>query len=316
MKFGAASWPFQWDPPYEEAIRRIASLEFKAVELIAWDEDFLERYYTPAKIRELKEVLAGEGVELSQFVYTPFDLSHPDKAKRREAVEAFRKAVTVGAELGSAIINSVGALPFGMRFGQEFPWLTQKPLVQTFSARMPRGLDWDENYHHYVEAVRACADACEQAGVVYSVEPHPYTYAANTSGCLRLIERVGSAALGINFDPSHTFPVGDFPNVSVYQLGEHIKHIHVSDNDAVTNVHWRPGQGKIDWVAMFQALKDVGYGGVVSIELEDVPGVSRGGADAPGVYRNKTATDAFVAENLAGIRYLRGVCEEVGIDAT
>ena len=285
MKFGAASWPFQWDPPYEEAIRRIASLEFKAVELIAWDEDFLEHYYTPAKIRELKEVLEGKGVELSQFVYTPFDLSHPDKTKREGAVEAFRKAATVGAELGSTIINSVGALPFGMRFGQEFPWLTQKPLVQTFSARMPRGLGWDENYHHYVEAVRACAYACEQAGVVYSVEPHPYTYAANTSGCLRLIEQVGSPALGINFDPSHTFPVGDFPNVSVYQLGEHIKHIHVSDNDAVTNVHWRPGQGKIDWVAMFQALKDVGYGGVVSIELEDVPGVSRGGADAPGVYK-------------------------------
>lgn len=32
------------------------------------------------------------------------------------------------------------------------------------------------------------------------------------------------------------------------------------------------------------------------------------------VYRNKTATDEFVAENLAGIRYLGSVCEEVGID--
>ena len=314
MKFGAASWPFQWDPPYEDAIRRISSLGFEAVELIAWDKDFLENYYTPAKIKELREVLASEGVELSQFVYTPLDLSHPNKDKRDEATEVFQKAVEVGAELGSTIINSVSAWPFGMRFGQEFPWFTQKPLVQTFTASMPSGLDWEENYHHYVEAVKTCADACEAAGVVYSIEPHPYAYAANTSGCLRLLEQVDSPTLGVNFDPSHTFPVGDFPNISVYQLGNRIKHVHVSDNDAVTNVHWRPGQGKIDWVAMFQALKDVGYDGVVSIELEDVPGVSRGGADAPGVYRNKTATDEFAEENLAGIRYLKDICEEVGIE--
>ena len=314
MKFGAASWPFQWDPPYENAIRRIAKLGFTAVELIAWDEDFLERYYTPAKIGELAEVLSGEGVELSQFVYSPFDLSHADKPKRDAAVETFRRAVEVGTELGAHIINSVSAWPFGMRYGRDLPWLTQKPLVQSFGVSLPSGLDWDGNYQHYVEAVRACADACEAAGAFYSIEPHPYAYVANTSGCLRLIEQVGGDALGINFDPSHTFPIGDFPNMSVYQLGSHIKHVHVSDNDAVTNVHWRPGQGKIDWVAMFRALKDVGYDGVVSIELEDVPGVSRGGADAPGIYRNETATDAFVEENLAGVRYLKEVCEEVGID--
>ena len=107
--------------------------------------------------------------------------------------------------------------------------------------------------------------------------------------------------MGINFDPCHTFPIGDFPNITVYRLNKHIKHLHVSDNDGVTNVHWRPGEGKIDWMAMFQALKDVGYDGVVSIELEDVPGVSRGpNSNAPGVYRNVTATDEFVAETVAG----------------
>ena len=36
MRLGAPVWPFQWNPPYEEAIRRIASLGFRSVELIAW----------------------------------------------------------------------------------------------------------------------------------------------------------------------------------------------------------------------------------------------------------------------------------------
>jgi sugar phosphate isomerase/epimerase len=57
--------------------------------------------------------------------------------------------------------------------------------------------------------------------------------------------------------------------------------------------------GKIDWVAMFQALKDVGFDGTVSIELEDVPGVSRGpNSTRRASIRNRTATDEFVAETV------------------
>ena len=120
--------------------------------------------------------------------------------------------------------------------------------------------------------------------------------------------------MGINLDPSHTFPVGDFPNVSVYRLGKKVIHMHVSDNDGVTNVHWRPGMGKIDWVALFQALKDVGYDGVISLELEDVPGVSRGPTStAPGVFRHPTATEDFVRETVAGMNYLKGICKDLRI---
>ena len=120
--------------------------------------------------------------------------------------------------------------------------------------------------------------------------------------------------MGINFDPSHTFPVGDFPNVSVYRLGKKVIHMHVSDNDGVTNVHWRPGMGKIDWVALFQSLKDVGYDGVISLELEDVPGVSRGPTStAPGVFRHPTATEDFVRETVAGMNYLKGICKDLKI---
>ena len=65
---------------------------------------------------------------------------------------------------------------------------------------------------------------------------------------------------------------------------------------------------------MFPALKDIGYDGVVSIELEDVPGVSRGpNSNAPGVYRNVTATDEFVAETVAAMDYLKGICKELDI---
>jgi len=70
MQFGASVWPFQWEPPYEEALRRIARLGFRAVELIAWDRDTLDTYYTPARTAALRALLDGEGLRLSEFVYT------------------------------------------------------------------------------------------------------------------------------------------------------------------------------------------------------------------------------------------------------
>ncbi len=314
MKFGASSWPFQWEPPYEDCIKRVADLGFSAIELIGWNRDYLYDYYTPEKIRDLRAALDGEGLLLSQFVHTPHDLSHPDVANRQQAIENWKRAAEVGTALGANLINMVASHPFGFKDGQEMPRITTKPLVQRYEAKVPSGLDWDQNFEDYVNAVRACAEVCEAAGVGMTIEPHPGRYLANHDGALRLLEHVNSPALGINFDPSHTFPVGDFPNISVYRLGKRIKHCHVSDNDAVTNVHWRPGMGKINWRHMFQALKDVGFDGVVSIELEDVPGVSRGSnPGVPGVYRNPTATDEFVAETVAGMNYLKGICAELGI---
>ena len=315
MKFGASSWPFQWEPPYEDCIRRVAGCGFKAIELIGWNADYLKDYYTKAKIADLKACLASEGLIISQFVHTPHDLSHPDKDMRAAAVEHWKRAVEIGAELGSKLINMVASHPFAMRDTVEMPRITTKPLVQLYATRnIPVGADWDRNYHDYCDALRECAEACAQAGTTMTVEPHPGRYLANHDGALRLIEHVDHPAMGINFDPSHTFPCGDFPNITVYRLNRHIKHLHVSDNDAVTNVHWRPGEGKIDWRAMFAALQEVGYDGVVSIELEDVPGVSRGpNSNAPGVYRNITATDEFVAETVAAMHYLKGICQDLGI---
>ena len=314
MRFGASSWPFQWEPPYEDAIRRIAGAGFKAIELIAWSADYLNNYWSTAKIADMKRELANSGIGLSQFVHTPHDLSSGDKAKREAAITDWKKAVEIGAALGSPIINMVSSHAFAMNDAVEIPRITTKPLVQKYATRnVPRGVDWAQNYKDFVDAVRACAEACGKAGVKMSIEPHPHRYLANTDGALRLLEQVNHPAMGINFDPSHTFPMGDFPNVTVYRLGKHIIHIHASDNDGVTNVHWRPGMGKIDWHAMFQALKDIGYDDTVSIELEDVPGVSRGQSNAPGVYRNVVATEEFVAETVAGMNYLKDICRQVGI---
>jgi sugar phosphate isomerase/epimerase len=310
MKIGASIWPFRWDKPYDDAIRRIAELGFKAIELIAWDRETLATYYTQQAIKKLRDIIASEGLELSEFVSTPPGMASPDKKERDAAVEHFKRMVEVAVGLGTKTVNTVSVFPFAI----EVPRITDRPHMQEYSVYYPPGLDWKQNWEDYVDAVRRCCDICEDAQVRYALEPHPYRYMSNAASMLRLIDHVKSDALGMNFDPSHLFPMGDMPHTVIYQLGDRIFHCHFSDNDGMTNVHWRPGKGKIDWTAVMRALKETGFDGTISIELEDVPGVARGQAEVPGVYKgNWDATDAFEEENRKAMAYIRGIAETLDI---
>src|SRR6187402_2922524 len=312
MRFGASVWPWRWDTPYDKAVKRIGDAGFRATELIAWKPETLEEYYTPQNIATLRSVLDGEGMTLSQFVVNNAGMASADAKVRQAKVDMFKAGVDTGVELGATIINTVTHLPFEI----DFPRLQNYPLKQMVSVDLPKELDWNQNWHDYVAAVRECADYAEQAGVKYSVEPHPFRYGANTEGLLRLLDAVDSPALGINFDPSHLFPVGEIPHMVIYRLAGRILHCHFSDNDSYTNAHWRPGMGKIDWTAVLQALKDTGYDGVISLEFEDVPGVSRGPSSSqPTAYgRNEDATAGFEAEYKTALAYLTGLAEEVGLN--
>lgn len=300
MRLGASVWPFQWEPPYEAALRRIARLGFRAVELIAWDREALDSYYTPARIAELRALLDAEGLVLSEFVSTPPGLSSPDPARRQAALEQFRRAADVAVALGTDTINTVSAYPFDL----SFPPLTTRPLAQLWTVDLPAGLDWEANWVAYVETTRQMCAICEERGLRYALESHPYRWVCGAASMLRLMEHVGSPALGMNLDPSHMFPMGEMPHVSVYQLGGRVWHTHFSDNDGTTNAHWRPGKGKVDWKALLAALHATGFDGTISIELEDVPGVARPG---------RTAGDVFDEENRLSAHYVSELCAELGI---
>jgi sugar phosphate isomerase/epimerase len=300
MKFGACVWPFQWEPPYEDTLRRIAQLGFHAVELIAWNREILETYYTPQRIRDLRLLLSDLSLELSEFVSTPPGMASPDPVAREKAVEHFKRLVEVGVALGARLVNTVAPNPFDVRF----PRITEKHLAQEWTAEFDSRWDWARNWEEYVEVTRRCCAICEDAGVRYALEPHPYRWMRNSASMLRLLDHVHSPALGMNFDPSHLFPMGEIPQMVIYEVGERIFHTHFSDNDGASNAHWRPGKGKIDWKGVLQALKDVGYDYVISIELEDVPGVSRPG---------KAGSEAHDREVTLAREYLANLCQEVGI---
>src|ERR1051325_10512242 len=115
MRLGAPVWPFQWNPPYEDAVRRIASLGYRNVELIAWNRQALEEYYTPDRIRDLRSLMGDLGLALSEFVSTAGGMASADSSERSGVVEYFKRFCAVARELGTDTINTVAPVPFNLR---------------------------------------------------------------------------------------------------------------------------------------------------------------------------------------------------------
>ena len=300
MKFGASVWPFKWDPPYDEGLKRIAAMGLKAVELIAWNREALDNYYTPQTIKHLRTLMDDLGLEHSEFVSTPQGMASPDAAIRDQAVEHFKRLVEVALALDTKIVNAVAPYPFNI----SFPRIMLKHVYQEWTVDLDPTLDWRQNWDDYVAVTRRFCDICEDAGVKFALEPHPYRWMRNSASMMRLIDQVNSPALGMNMDPSHLFPMGEMPQLVVYEVADRIFHTHFSDNDGTSNAHWRPGKGKIDWRGVLQALQAVGYDSVISIELEDVPGSGT---------RDQSSTSRLERETMLTRDYLTLLCSDLGI---
>jgi sugar phosphate isomerase/epimerase len=315
MYFGTPVWPLKWDYPYDGTIQRIHELGFKGVELIGWDVKAMKDYYTKDTVAALRKQVADLGMVISNFNHTPSDLTSGDPKASSQALDGFKLAVDIAKDIGALNMTSVACYPFAWTDGhlgtpEMIKHIRHIPEVQVWTIdNFEMNQDFGANYEQYVRNIKTCAQYAGAAGLKLLIEPHPYRYVNSASSMLRLIEHVGESNLGMNFDPSHLFPSGDMPQVTVMMIGKQLGHTHFSDNDTFTNVHWRPGKGKIDWYAVMKALRDIGYDGVISLELEDVPGaVTPDAATATG------SANPMEVELKLSIDYIKGICQSLGIN--
>ena len=114
------------------------------------------------------------------------------------------------------------------------------------------------------------ADEAARRGITLLMET-----GQETAECLReLLEDLNHPALGVNFDPANMilYGKGD-PVAAVRTLGPWIRHVHVKDAIRTkqpgtwgSEVPW--GEGEVGTTAFLDALKEVGFVGVLAIERE------------------------------------------------
>lgn len=278
MKLGFVSAIFG-DLALEELLATASAHHYDCVEVMCWPPGKAERRYAgvshldvtnpdAAWVERVESLTRKHGVSISSLGYYPNPLS-ADDAESAVAVEHLRK-----------VIDASAALKLG--------------LVTTFIGRDPKR-SVDDNWPRMLATWRPLVEYAEARSVRIAIENCPMYFTNDewpggknlaTSPAIwrRLFADLGSANIGLNFDPSHMVWQQMDYIAPLYEFRDRLFHVHAKDariDRAALDAHgvlsppnlWHtpklPGLGDVRWGAFFAALGDIGYDGAVAVEVED-----------------------------------------------
>lgn len=139
----------------------------------------------------------------------------------------------------------------------------------------------NELFEFNVSVLKALLPTLEQYDVYLAVEnlfgrddlsrPVPCNV-SYPSQILRLIDAVGSDRVVVCLDTGHMLLCGGDCAAAVCEYGDKLRVLHVHDNDKIDDRHRIPmdgiGEIEIDWQEFIKALKEVGFDGTFSLELD------------------------------------------------
>jgi sugar phosphate isomerase/epimerase len=115
---------------------------------------------------------------------------------------------------------------------------------------------------------KAC-DLASAHGLRIAMECFPHSLCATPHAMLQLIADVARLNLGIQLDTAHLVNQNIDVETAIFMLGgKKIFNVHAKDSDGLTRGNLPAGAGIVDYTAVLKALKNVGYEGNLSIEVE------------------------------------------------
>lgn len=85
---------------------------------------------------------------------------------------------------------------------------------------------------------------------------------------LRIHDRFDAENIGICWDTGHANMMEFDQSEAIGLMGARIKCTHIHNNFKNGDFHLPPDAGTIDWKAVMQAFKDIGYGGPLTLETQ------------------------------------------------
>jgi len=137
-----------------------------------------------------------------------------------------------------------------------------------------------------VESVQELGDFASTLGLEIALELEPFhlSLVSNVKEMRRFLDDVGRPNVKANLDISH-LALTHTPASSISSLRGRIAHVHLSDCDGKKHGDLPPGRGVVEFIPYLEAIRDTGFGGAVSIELEYSPDPNRIGEWVAEAYR-------------------------------
>lgn len=143
-------------------------------------------------------------------------------------------------------------------------------------------LSKEEKRERYAAVLQVLADYGETAGITLCLENlGPSSAVASAEDLLELIHLTNRPNLGICLDTGHLNLCEEKDQKSfIRTAGSYLKALHLADNDGSGDQHLMPyGKGRIDFIDVLSATKEVGYDGLYNFEI---PGERRAPVEVRG----------------------------------
>jgi len=243
------------DLPLHETIERLADIGWKAVEISDEHLDMIMNSAAPDEaIAKAKAAAARRGVATPQaHAHLSANVTHEDKAKRKAEADWVVRHFEIAAKLGASNVVIHPGPGCGV---------------------VGRG-DAKRSLEANAEAFKRLSGKAGELGLNIGVEnlfdtksnPGARRFGSEPGELLDLIELAGAPNLGITFDSSHANVQRlDIPG-AVKAFGKLLICTHISDNDGSGDQHKVPGTGLIDWAALVEAFREIGYQGIFNLEV-------------------------------------------------
>ena len=283
------------EPPYND-IRTLAKwaakLGYKGLQIPAWSVECIdldEAAQSKAYCDDYQDMLAehdlvptGLNASLAGqvLVFHPayeaaFEDFYPDglsgEERARWATGELKKTIRASANLGATVVP---VLSGGVGWPFVYPW-----------PQRPEGLV-EEAFKELVLRWRPILDLAAESGISIAYELHPGSDLFDGTTFERFLDMTeGHEAVGINYDPSH-FVLQQLDYLEFIRLyGDRVKGFHVKDAEFRPSgrqgvyggyAGWAgragrfrsPGDGQVDFSAVFTLLTEAGFRGWAVLEWE------------------------------------------------
>jgi sugar phosphate isomerase/epimerase len=244
LEFGFTSW-FSRAVPLTRAFRYLSAAGCTSVEIAAMPA-YLSRG------RQIAESARASGLDVTAvglgvpFIRDPkLSLHSRDGSVRRESVRYVSRSIDLASGLGARI-------------------------VYVCSVRKEQGASKKEVLGSFEDSLRTCVEYAEKTGVILAIEQFPLGEIQTFEAASRVVAEINSKSFGVLLDTGHLAISGEAIDEAVIRSKRILKHVHINNNDGLSDLHWPPQRGKLtreDFRSFFLRLSESGYEGRASVEL-------------------------------------------------
>lgn len=243
---GACTYSWLWDFPLQDTVRRIAEMGFRYFELMTAPPHCWPRGWSAADRLGFRKLYESLGLRLTSVnpTFLDLNLASPNPGIRDETITQLRETIQLAHDIGAGTVVAIAGKKHGL--------IAPDP---SYLWGLVSG------------ALESLLDDCERLGVTLGLE-NGFTVIDRAEQMARLCAEMSHPKLKLVYDVANATMV-ESPLEGLGLVAKNLALLHLSDTDEKVWGHNRIGTGDVDFAAVTEKVRKIGYSGPTIMEIVD-----------------------------------------------